>query len=142
MMNLSTAVRELYSAFTPAMLRALPDVYAEDIHFVDPLHSVHGLDHLQEYFEATMEGLEECRFDIHHCMDSTQQGEAVLFWTMHYRHRKLNGGSPLSLPGTSHIRYSDRVFYHRDYYDAGAMIYEHIPLVGSVIRHIKTRVTT
>jgi hypothetical protein len=32
------------------------------------------------------------------------------------------------------------VYYHRDYYDAGSMLYEHIPLMGYAIRKIKKKV--
>lgn len=139
MSNLPQAVRELYMQFDPAILDKLTAVYADNIQFVDPLHAVNGIAEMRRYFAATMHGLDECRFEFHSSLE--QQGEAVLVWTMHYRQRKLAGGKLLSLAGSSHVRFADKVYYHRDYYDAGAMLYEHIPLLGSVIRHIKQRVS-
>lgn len=135
--DLPQAIRELYLQFDPTMLDNLSDVYAENIYFCDPLHEVSGLWELRRYFAAAMEGLEECRFEFHHSLELPGRGEAVLFWTMHYRHRKLAGGKLLSLPGNSHVRFAEKVHYHRDYYDVGAMLYEKLPLVGAVIRHIK-----
>ncbi|WHI49643.1 hypothetical protein P3339_14310 [Microbulbifer sp. MLAF003] len=37
------------------------------------------------------------------------------------------------------VRFSDKVFYHEDFYDMGAMVYEQVPLLGSLIRKIKSR---
>jgi hypothetical protein len=35
---------------------------------------------------------------------------------------------------------NDRVVLQRDYYDAGEMIYEHLPLLGWAVRSVKRRV--
>ena len=34
-------------------------------------------------------------------------------------------------------RYGERIVYHRDYFDAGALVYEHIPLMGRAIWLLK-----
>ncbi|HSC66058.1 MAG TPA: nuclear transport factor 2 family protein [Cellvibrio sp.] len=138
--NLPQAVRELYLQFDPAILDKLTEVYADNIQFVDPLHTLSGIAAMRGYFAATMNGLDECRFEFHRSLEQLEQGEAVLLWTMHYRHRKLAGGKPLSLAGSSHLRFAEKVYYHRDYYDAGAMLYEQVPLLGGIIRHIKQQV--
>lgn len=135
--NLPHAIRELYSSFDPTMLDKLGHVYADDIQFCDPVHTVNGIVEMRKYFAGMMGGLEECRFEFHDSLETPERGEASLFWTMHYRHRKLAGGQLLSLPGASHLRFAQKVYYHRDYYDLGAMLYERVPLLGSVVRHIK-----
>lgn len=135
-------VQALYQRFDPALIDALDQIYSDDVVFEDPLHRVEGLPALRRYFAGLVEGLDECRFDFTDCLnepDSEQGGQAVLFWTMHYRHRKLKGGAPLSLLGSSHLKFTDRVTYHRDYFDAGAMLYEHVPVLGFVIRTLKAR---
>ena len=44
------------------------------------------------------------------------------------------------LDGASHLRLADnRIAYQRDYYDLGAMLYEHIPLLGGAVRAVKAR---
>ena len=35
--------------------------------------------------------------------------------------------------------YLDKVYYQQDQYDLGAMIYEHIPVIGPVVRFLKRR---
>lgn len=137
--DLPDAIRRLYLRFDQEALDKLDDIYADNIHFRDPVHTVNGIDEMRQYFGAITTGLAECGFEFHQISRLHDDSEAVLFWTMHYRHPKLAGGKPLSLPGTSHIRFAEKVFYHRDYYDMGAMVYEQVPLLGGVIRHIKHR---
>jgi len=45
------------------------------------------------------------------------------------------------LDGISVIRFDeeDLVVYHRDYFDVGAMVYEHVPVVRFFVRQVKKR---
>lgn len=133
-------VRALYLRFDKKILNQLSDVYSDDIQFRDPLHAVNGITALRDYYAGSVENLLECRFEFHHSVEMVERGEAVLFWTMHYRHKKIAGGKALELTGNSHLLFNDKVYYHRDYYDAGSMLYEHLPLLGTAIRYIKRRV--
>lgn len=133
-------VRNLYLRFDKKMLANLANVYSEDIQFRDPLHALNGLQNLTDYYSSMMGDLLECRFEFHHSMEMLDRGEAILFWTMHYRHKKLVGGKLLELTGNTHILFNDKVYYHRDYYDAGSMLYEHLPLMGFAIRRVKKRI--
>lgn len=133
-------VRSMYMHFDKKILHVLPDIYSDDIQFRDPLHAVNGLNNLTDYFNGMMDNLLECRFEFHHSLEAVERGEAILFWTMHYRHKKIAGGKALELTGNSHLLFNDKVYYHRDYFDAGSMLYEHLPVLGAVIRYIKKRV--
>ena len=43
--------------------------------------------------------------------------------------------------GTTHVRYrDDKVCYHRDYFDGADLVYEHVPVLGSLIRTIRKKV--
>ncbi|MEN0037725.1 MAG: nuclear transport factor 2 family protein [Cellvibrio sp.] len=133
-------IRNLYLRFDKKILRSLADVYSDDVQFRDPLHALNGLQNLTDYYAGMMGELIECRFEFHHSMEMTERGETILFWTMHYRHKKLAKGKLLELTGNTHLLFNDKVYYHRDYYDAGSMLYEHIPLMGYAIRKIKKKV--
>lgn len=133
-------IRNLYLRFDKKILRSLADVYSDDIQFRDPLHALNSLQNLTEYYSGIMGELIECRFEFHHSMEMSERGEAILFWTMHYRHKKLAKGKSLELTGNTHLLFNDKVYYHRDYYDAGSMLYEHIPVMGYAIRRIKKKV--
>lgn len=131
-------LRSAYIKFDQRMIERLPEIYRNDIQFRDPFHAIDGLNKLTAYYQRLMHNLTECRFEFHHSVET--ETEAVLFWTMHYRHKSIAGGKPLLLQGNSHLKFNERVFFHRDYFDAGEMLYEHLPLIGGVIRHVKRRI--
>lgn len=133
-------IRAMYARFDKKILQTMPDIYTEDIQFRDPLHAVNGLHKLTDYFAGMMDELQECRFEFHHSLEMIERGEAIIFWTMHYRHKKIAGGKPLELTGNTHLLFNDKVYYHRDYFDAGSMLYEHLPLLGAAIRYVKKRI--
>ncbi len=138
-LTLLQKIRSMHLQFDKKMLKSLGDVYSEDIQFRDPLHAVNGLDHLKNYYTSLMADLIECRFEYHHSMEMADRGEAILFWTMHYRHKKLAGGKLLELTGNTHLLFNEKIYYQRDYFDAGSMLYEHFPLTGFAIRRIKKK---
>ena len=62
-------------------------------------------------------------------------------WTMHWSHPRIAGGETLALPGCSVVDIAgEQILHQRDYYDAGEMIYEHLPLLGWAVRGVKRRV--
>jgi hypothetical protein len=59
---------------------------------------------------------------------------------MTYRHPRLKQGEPILVQGCSHLLWTDdKVFQHRDFFDAGALLYEHLPVMGRMIRWLKGR---
>jgi len=120
----------------------LSTIYEEEVIFTDPLHTIHGLDGLQEYFARLYDNVEDIAFDFNHRLDNGN--EACIQWRMHFTHRRLAAGRPVVVDGVSVIRFSERgkVEHHRDYFDLGSMVYEHIPLVGGIISYLKKRVST
>ena len=132
------AFQALFNALDAGNLERLGEVYAEHVLFEDPLHRVEGLPALTEYFRRMYRGVVEIRFDFDDVMENTEG--AMLTWVMHMRHARLRPGELLSLPGASVIKFEERVHYHRDYFDVGAMLYERLPVIGGVIRKIKARV--
>lgn len=137
--NLLNNLRGIYVQFNKKTLSKLSEVYAEDVQFRDPFNAINGLPGVKSYYESTMKDLIDCRFEFHHSVELPS--EAVLFWTMHYRHKKIAGGKLLEIPGSSHLKFNEKVYFHQDYFDAGAMLYEHLPLVGGILGYIKRRMS-
>ncbi|MCF1426788.1 MAG: nuclear transport factor 2 family protein [Shewanella sp.] len=133
-----SAFIELYGNLNRDNLHLLDRLYHPTVIFTDPLHRVEGRDALKRYFAAMYENLLAIKFDIHRVIGSDK--EACIEWTMHYAHRKLRGGQFLQLDGVSLLTCDDLITRHRDYFDAGAMLYEHLPLLGGTIRLLKNRV--
>ncbi|MEA9990312.1 nuclear transport factor 2 family protein [Pseudomonas sp. RTS1] len=119
-------------------LHLLGRLYSEDVAFADPLHEVQGLPALQRYFADLYSNVSELNFDFHG-FDTVAEGEGYLRWAMRFRHPRLAGGQVIEVPGCSHLMWHDKVYRHRDYFDAGALLYEHVPLLGRVIRWLKRR---
>lgn len=121
-------------------LAMLNNIYHEEVYFQDPLHDLQGKAALLSYFDNLYTNVSQCDFVINHYFND--DGQAALYWTMSYVHPKLNSGRIISVAGHSHLKAKDQqVVYHRDYLDVGAMLYENIPLLGTVIRGLKKRVS-
>ncbi|NIF29060.1 nuclear transport factor 2 family protein [Pantoea sp. Tr-811] len=119
-------------------LDLLADLYSEDVTFRDPLHHISGLAALRAYFAQLYANVAEVRYTFEG-LDEPQPGLGYIRWSLHYRHPRLAAGKLISLQGCSHLRWRERVHFHQDYFDAGALLYEHIPLMGGAIRWLKGR---
>ncbi|WP_253446297.1 nuclear transport factor 2 family protein [Halomonas sp. Y3] len=123
-----SCTRELYEFYTP------------DVLFIDPLHRIEGSRALERYFATLYENVTACRFRFHDRQASGQQ--AFVTWTMQLVHPRLNGGREIEVEGCSQLTFAEdgRVARHRDYFDAAALLYERLPLLGGVIRMVKRRI--
>ena len=120
-------------------LERLGEIYAPGVVFEDPLHRVEGLESLTTYFARMYEGVAAISFDFHTVLEGP--GEAMFTWTMRMTHRRLRPGEELVLPGATHVRHDGgHITWHRDYFDAGAMIYERLPVLGPLVRAVRARV--
>lgn len=129
---------QVYSTLGTDNLTTLESIYHPDVTFVDPLHKVEGYSALLDSFQQSYSNILQCDFYIEHLLESGN--EASVYWTMEFRHKKLNGGEPVSVEGHSHLKaQDDLVIYHRDYLDVGAMIYEHVPLLGFMVKAVKRK---
>lgn len=128
--------RNLFNELDKGNLNRLPQLYTEDIRFQDPLSKVNGLDELTHYFAGAYENVISCHFDFG---ETVVQGTfAAIPWVMHLRHKRIRRGREVQVQGISHLEVRDgRVCYHRDYFDAGEMLYENLPVIGGAIRWIK-----
>ncbi|WP_421216670.1 nuclear transport factor 2 family protein [Aeromonas enteropelogenes] len=129
----------LYQQLDRQQLHRLSEVYADEVIFIDPAHRIEGLAALSDYFAALYQRLAYCRFVI---TSQQQQGrQAWLGWTMTFSHPRLRGGKPVTVEGATRLELDEqgKVCLHRDYFDLGAMLYEQLPLLGSLVRTIKGR---
>ena len=129
---------DVYNKLNIDNLNTLEDIYHNDIHFQDPLHTVNGRKNLIQYFEKMYTNVSYCQFEITHSFNC--ENEAAIYWDMTYQHQSLNKGKSIIVHGHSRLKVVDRkVIYHRDYFDLGNLIYQHIPVLGGVINWINNR---
>ena len=119
-------------------LESLLNLYQDDVEFRDPLQKISGISELNQYFNGLYQNLTFCQFSIYDVI--FDQNKAAVYWTMVYRHPKLNGGEEIHVEGSSLLKgEGNKVHFHRDYLDLGAMLYEHVPFVGSLVRWLKRK---
>ncbi|MGL5430686.1 MAG: nuclear transport factor 2 family protein [Vibrio sp.] len=131
-------VARFYQHIDKKQLHKLPEIYHHNVVFEDPAHRIQGVQALTDYFATLYQNVERCSFVIDE-QYSVDEG-AFLIWTMYLRHPKLAKGQLVRVNGVSYLRFADdKVIYHRDYFDMGQMLYERLPILGSLIRTIKRR---
>ncbi|RZQ54867.1 transcriptional regulator [Pseudoalteromonas phenolica] len=129
---------KLYNQLDKSNLELLNEVYADNIIFEDPLHRIEGLPALTDYFANMYENLNQGQFEIHTSFE--QDDQASVYWVMTFSHKKIKQGQSLKVNGNTYLEFENgKVVYHRDYFDAGEMIYQHLPVFGTVINLIKRR---
>lgn len=131
--------KRCYGNFLALELSDLSGLYAEQVQFTDPIHQLEGLADMCAYFEHSRQGLNYCCFDFGAQLQDVGSKYAALQWVMRFSHPRLAKGREQCLPGVSWLTIEEKIVVHRDYYDLGAMLYEPIPVLGSIIKAIKAR---
>lgn len=131
--------KAFYLEPSPASLEKLDRLYTQDIEFRDPLHAIHGILAFKSYLKGVYAGPRDIRFEYldEHCCEHW----ASINWIASYRHGSLAGGRTLALRGTTQLRFTDRIYYQEDFFDVGAMVYQHLPVLGPVVRYINRRIS-
>ena len=142
-MNPNTLLLERFKSYFRVLhesdLSELRHLYSEQVFFKDPVHEIRGLVELEDYFTAMCGDLTDCRFEY---LDELVTDHAAYEkWVMHFKHPRL-GNRLISVRGVSHLKISDKIDYHEDFYDMGAMLYEQLPLLGSVTRWLRLRLAS
>lgn len=129
----------LYQQLNLQQLHRLPEVYADEVVFIDPAHRIEGLAALGDYFAALYQRLAYCRFEI--ISQQHEGAQAWLSWVMTFSHPRLAAGQPIRVEGATRLEFDaeGKVRVHRDYFDLGALLYEQLPLLGPLVRVIKGR---
>ncbi|WP_194755544.1 nuclear transport factor 2 family protein [Aliidiomarina indica] len=132
--------KAFYDDLSLDSLKNLSDIYHDDVSFVDPVTQVNGLDDLKSYLNHGLANVSSCHFAIYEEM--VNQKQAFVVWQMRLHHEKLAGGLEIVVPGTSHLVFSEdshSIRHQVDYYDLGAMVYEHVPVLGWILGKVRQR---
>ena len=128
-----------YERLSPGSLDRLAELYAPSARFIDPFNDVSGLAALRRVFEHMFETLEAPRFVV---LEEALAGErsGFLLWTFHFRRA---GGREQQILGTTHLRFDDegRVLLHHDHWDAAGQLYETLPVLGTLMRWLRRRLS-
>lgn len=130
---------DFYNNLSQNNLGSLPELYADNVEFIDPVHHMLGLEQLQRYFSHAYARLSSCHFVASSKIANQHQG--CLSWVMTFTHEAIGNGKAISVHGCSVVHWNSegKIAYHRDYYDLNEMVLQHIPLLGWVTQKIKQK---
>ena len=128
--NLSTASL----AMLPAQLSA---IYAVDAQFKDPFNDVRGVDAIVAIFRHMFEQVDAPRFVVGTRV--LQGADAFLVWEFTFCMKRFSSARQC-IRGATHIRVdaAGAAVLHRDYWDAAEELYEKLPVVGAIMRWLKS----
>ncbi len=128
-----------YNGLSANNLADLSDIYHPDVQFIDPVHEIHGVAALEQYFAHAYARLSSCHFLP---LQQAEQGkQGFISWTMTLCHPAIGGGKAIEVEGCTALCWhaDGRIIYHRDYYDLTDMVYQHIPLLGWLTTKVKQK---
>lgn len=131
----------LYQEMAGITEQDIRDLYADDVVFIDPVTRHYGIQGVIHYFMNLLGNVESCTFTLHDTLTvapNPNEFSWTVNWTMTLT---LKGKSTTTtLDGVTLLKSDgEKITYHRDFYDIGQMVYEHIPVLSWVIKKIKRR---
>ncbi len=129
----------IFTDFAPdAARQAAREAYADDAYFNDGFAELEGSETIAAYFHRTAEATATIEVEIE---DRVVAGhEAYLRWVMAFTTSGRRSRTIVA-PGMTHLRFDadGRVIYHRDYWDSSGALAEFVPLMGSILRSVRSR---
>jgi hypothetical protein len=133
--------KDFYAVFTPEnVLAGVRDVYAKDAYLTDALKELNDIEDIEAYMLRLLKSVESCTFEF---LDvAVSGGEYYFRWVSEAKPKTIKKGRTMRLYGMSHIRFDEtgKVVFHVDYWDSAGGIFEHIPVLGGLIKLIKRRI--
>lgn len=125
---------------TPESVRALTlDTYAPEAYLNDTLAAINTAEAIEEYFYETAQRADVVRVEfLSHAVTGI---DVYVRWRMTIEAPRLSS-EPLSSYGMSQFRFDEqnRLLIHKDFWDSGGGFFEHLPVIGRVIRSIRGRI--
>lgn len=131
--------REFFKNVTPGSIRGqIAGLYADEVWFNDSLKTLRGRAALEAYFLKTMDHVDLFQTEVDDVARSG--GNVYVRWTMDVGFKGAK--NPVRTIGMTLLRFDreGRVVLHQDFWDSGAGFYEHLPVLGGVMRWIKTKI--
>ncbi len=111
--------------------------YAEKLYFNDTVVTLHSRKELQEYLQHTQESLDSMSFEALEVYE--KNNDVLVRWSMRTQFTIMGQQRDVKSLGISHLRFNDdgKIVLHQDYWDSTQGFYQHIPLIGGLLRWIK-----
>lgn len=130
-----------YETLSPASLSRLDTMFTDNARFKDPFNDVRGVENIRKVFDDMFKTIGTPQFRVVDSGFSRHDTmRATLRWTFTYR---VGGkGEPVTVEGMSDIRFAPggKISSHIDFWDAAQGLYEHLPVIGGILRMIRRRI--
>lgn len=112
--------------------------YAEKLYFNDTLVTLHDRVQLIRYFKHTQKNLDAIEFKVLGIMDDGT--DSYIRWLMKIRFSALGQTIDSQSIGITHLRFDaeNKIKVHQDYWDSTQGLYQHLPVIGGLLRWIKS----
>ena len=126
-----------FETLTPESLERVGEMYAPDAVFVDPFNQLTGLTAVRAVYQHMFDTLNQPRFVVTTTVEQDRDG--FMTWDFLFECR----GQAQQISGCTQFKLNDQglIVLHRDYWDAAQQVYEKIPLLGSVMRMIRRKLS-
>lgn len=126
-----------YEQLQPNDVELFSSYYRHDACFRDPFNQVSNVDGIKRIFTHMFTQVNDPAFRITKVIIG--EGNAILFWTFHFRFKGIGCKNAQSLEGVSHLEFDEQglVKLHRDYWDAAEELYGRLPVIGSLMRGLQ-----
>lgn len=130
-------IAQWFETLTPASLERVEDIYASDAVFIDPFNHLKGLVSVRAVYQHMFDTLEHPRFVVTTTVSNGHQ--AYMTWDFLFTCR----GQAQQISGCTQFEINDqgRIVLHRDYWDAAQQVYEKVPVLGSILRMIRRKLS-
>lgn len=129
--------KQYFYDLSDANLDVIEDLYAEDVLFIDPIREIKGIKNLKKYFSNLNNNLIEGSFTF--LSETADKGRSFLMWEANLKLKVPR--KPIKVSGISVIFYEDRITKQLDFFDAGKLFYENIPILGYFVKLIKVKLS-
>lgn len=123
----------------PEMAERLRAAYADALFFNDTVKTISKREDLANYLLETARATEKVAVEV---LDVVRYNEDYYVrWRMEITWKRVKRGQTTTSYGISHLRFDElgQIVLHQDFWDAASGLYEHLPVVGWLIRWFKRK---
>lgn len=126
-----------FETLSPANVGDTHRYYAADARFKDPFNDVVGAVAIERIYRHMFEQVDEPRFRVTH---RWQSGAGAML-VSELRCRAKRGGTGYLIRCATQLEFDarGRITSHRDYWDPAQDLYEKLPVLGALLRMIRSR---
>ena len=137
------AYADAFEALTESNIDGLCALCAETVRFKDPFNDVRGKAALSRIFEHMFETLNKPKFIVEDI--TTVETRAYLKWRFTFKPKARSKGEAAvwEITGMSGVSFNSDglVTEHVDYWDAAEQFYEKLPVIGSMLRLVRRKLS-